>query len=192
MFEGACPPWSGTSKSTAPWSRIKKLGHSGNHHVSWRRAALVDRWPSCSQSGNRETSKVPPTSEQVATAHTCEHPTSNAVISLRKHCNTVHPSQSPSCGSVHPHFAGDVHASVTASDIEKERSCPTACTTSPMMVGLDRSFRTRTQGSPDHVPNKAQWRQHRSGARFRNSARRAQTRSVVWRPLPLSPAPAWK
>ena len=41
--------------------------------------------------------------------------------------------------SVHPRFAAIVHASVRASGIEKEGYCPTACTTSPMLVG--RSFR---------------------------------------------------
>ena len=126
--------------------------------------------------------------------------------------------------SVHPHFAGNVHASVRASGIEKERSCRTACATSPMLVGRDRSFRNwsayqdrnqrwvslhesalasmgqqalaRTQGRKnlecrlpcsnkhvqdcnrhfgtqrhDHVPDASQWSQHRSGARFQNSAR---------------------
>ena len=60
---------------------------------------------------------------------------------MEKHCNTTHPSQSSSCGSVHPHVAGNVHASVRASGIEKEGSCPAACATSPMLVGRDRSFR---------------------------------------------------
>ena len=49
--------------------------------------------------------------------------------------------ESSSYGRVHPHFAGNVHASVRVSGIEKERSCPTACATSPMLVGRDRSFR---------------------------------------------------
>ena len=39
-----------------------------------------------------------------------------------------------------------------------------------------------------HVSNTSQWSQHRSSARFRNSARRAKTRSVA----PLSPSPAPK
>ena len=43
--------------------------------------------------------------------------------------------------SVPRHFAGYVDASVGASDIEKEGPCPTSCTTSPMIVGLDRSVR---------------------------------------------------
>ena len=79
--------------------------------------------------------------EGVATAHTCAHPTSNACTSLRRYCNTTHLSQSSSHGSVHPHFAGNVHSSVRVSGIEIEGSCPTACATSPMSVGRDRSFR---------------------------------------------------
>ena len=51
------------------------------------------------------------------------------------------PRKSSSCGSVHPHFAGHIQVSVGASDIEKEGSCSTACATSPMWVGCDRSFR---------------------------------------------------
>ena len=47
---------------------------------------------------------------------------------------------SSACGSVHPHFAGNLHAYVRASGIEKG-SCPTACATSPMLVGRHRSFR---------------------------------------------------
>ena len=38
-------------------------------------------------------------------------------------------------------FAGHILVSVGASDIEKEGSCSTACATSPMWVGCDRSFR---------------------------------------------------
>ena len=38
-------------------------------------------------------------------------------------------------------FAADAHASVRASDIEKEGLCPTANATSPMLVGRDLSFR---------------------------------------------------
>ena len=49
--------------------------------------------------------------------------------------------ESFSRGSVQPHFAGDVHASVRASDIEEKGSCSTACATSPMLVGRDRRFR---------------------------------------------------
>ena len=40
-----------------------------------------------------------------------------------------------------PHFAGNVHASVRASGIENEGSCPTACATSPVLVCRGRSFR---------------------------------------------------
>ena len=46
-----------------------------------------------------------------------------------------------SYGSVRPHFAGNLHAPVRASGIEKEGSCPTAGATSPVMVSRDRSFR---------------------------------------------------
>ena len=49
--------------------------------------------------------------------------------------------ESCSCGSVHPHFAGDVHVPVRVASIEKEGSCPNACATCPMLVGRDRSSR---------------------------------------------------
>ena len=70
----------------------------------------------------------------VATAHACRHSTSNACTSLGRHCNKTHPSPSSSYGSVHPHFDCNLHASVRASGIEKERSCPTARATSPLLV----------------------------------------------------------
>ena len=79
--------------------------------------------------------------EGVETAHTCAHSTSNACTSLGRHGNATRPCQSSSYGSVHPHLAGNPHASVRASGIEKERSCPTACATSPALVHRDRSFR---------------------------------------------------
>ena len=40
-----------------------------------------------------------------------------------------------------PHLAGNIHASVRASGIEKEGSFPPVGVTSPMLVGRDRSFR---------------------------------------------------
>ena len=49
--------------------------------------------------------------------------------------------ESFSRGSVQPHFAGDVHASVRASDMEEKGSSSTACATSPILVGRDRRFR---------------------------------------------------
>ena len=89
----------------------------------------------------QKTSKVPSMFEGVSTAHTCAHSTSNACTSLERHCNTAHPFQSSFFGSVHPRFAGNIHASVRASGIERERSCPTACATCPVFVGRDRSLR---------------------------------------------------
>ena len=65
--------------------------------------------------------------EGVATAHTCAHLTSDAGTSLGRHCSTPHSSQSSSCGSAHLHFVGNVHASVRASGIEKERSSHRFC-----------------------------------------------------------------
>ena len=102
--------------------------------------------PSCCRDGSlaviqplwvQQTAEVPWLFGGVATAHTCAHPTSNA---QGRHCNIAHPSQSSSYGSAHPHFAGDVHASVRASGIEKEGYCPTACATFPVLVDRDRSF----------------------------------------------------
>ena len=173
----------------------------------------------------QKTSEVPSMFEGAATAHTCAHPTSNACTSLERHCNATHPSRSSPHGSVRPHFADIVHASVRASGIEKEESCPPACATSPMLVGRDRSFRNwsvhqdknqrsvgpygsagfngSTSSCPnsgreiqfrlpcssknvqdcnrhfgtqrhDRVPNASQWSQHRSCARFQNSARNAK------------------
>ena len=64
------------------------------HHGSQLLAAVMNRWPSFSRFGST-TSEVPPTFEEVATAHTCSHPTNNACTSLGRHCNTTHPHQSP-------------------------------------------------------------------------------------------------
>ena len=47
---------------------------------------------------------------------------------------------STSHGSFHFRLIGDAHASVRASDVEKERSGPTADATSPLLVGCDRSI----------------------------------------------------
>ena len=107
--------------------------------------------------------------------------------------------------------------------LRKKRSCPTACATSPMLVDRDRSFRNwsvqqnwnprwvcshgpASPQVPGHVPNASKWSRHRSGARFRNIARSAETRSVeglqqcqmirqkqsFGGSLPLSPAPTPK
>ena len=160
---------------------------------------------------------------EAAATHTSALPTSHAGTSLGKNANTAHPFQSSPNGGVHPHIAEDLHASVRASGIEKKRSCPTACATSPMLVDRDRSFRnwsvyqiwnprwvcSHGPASPHvlgHVPNTSKWSRHRSGARFRNVARSAETRSVeglhqsqmirqkqsFGGPLPLSPAPTPK
>ena len=124
----------------------------------------------------QETFEVPSMSERVAATHSCAQ---------RKHCSTAHPPPSSPYGSVHLHFARDVHASVTASDIEKEGSCPTACATFPILVGRDRSVRNWSiyqDRSPrwvgPHVPNTSQWSPRRSGAVFQNHARSPKTRSV--------------
>ena len=77
----------------------------------------------------------------MATARACTYPSSNASTCLGRICNATHPSQSSSCGSVHPHFAGNVHASVRASGMEKESSCPTADATFSLLVGGDCSIR---------------------------------------------------
>ena len=72
--------------------------------------------------------------EGVATTHT-------GGTSLGRNCSTAHPSRTSPHGSVHSHLAGDVHASVRASGIEKKGSCPTTGAKSAMLVGRDRSFR---------------------------------------------------
>ena len=59
---------------------------------------------------------------------------------LKRHCSTTHCSQSSPYGNVRPHLAGDVQASFRTSGTEKEGSCPTACATSSLLVGRDRSF----------------------------------------------------
>ena len=83
---------------------------------------------SCCRDGSlaviQETFEVSSMFEGVAATHPCAHPTSNAGTSLGRHCRTTHPSQSSSYGSVHLHFADNVHASVRASGAEKEGSCP--------------------------------------------------------------------
>ena len=79
----------------------------------------------------KQPAEVPSLTESVAKVHTCAHPTCNAHTSTGRH----YPAQSSSCRSVHPHF-------VRASGIEKEKYCPTACATSPMLVDRDRSFRS--------------------------------------------------
>ena len=124
-------------------------------------------------------------SEGMAATHTCAHPTSNASASLARNCSTAHPSQSSPYGSVHPHLAGHEHASVTASDVEKEGSCPTAYATSPLLASRDRGFRhcsvyqdkdprwvgpreTSSQQAHGHAPNTSQWSQHRSGANLQH------------------------
>ena len=88
----------------------------------------------------QKTSAVPSMVEGAATTHTGAHPTSNAGTSLGRHCSTTHFYQSSPCGSVHAHFAGDVHACIRAPGTEKE-GCPTAGAISPMLVCRDRSFR---------------------------------------------------
>ena len=74
----------------------------------------------------------------IATVHTCAHSTST---SLGRHCNTTRPSQSSSSGSVHPHLAGQVTYVCRSFWHEKERSCPTACATSHLLVDRDRILR---------------------------------------------------
>ena len=96
-----------------------------HHHGSQLLAAVMDRWPSFSRFGSR---KLPRLSRFVKGSHL------RAFDEHCRPCNTTHPSQSSSYGSVHPHFAGNLHASVRASGIEKERSCLTACATSPVLV----------------------------------------------------------
>ena len=105
---------------------------------------------SCSRDGSlaviqplwaQQTVEVPSFFEGVATAQTCAHPMSSAHARMGRHCNITHPSQPSSHDCVHPHFAGNADASVRASGIEKEGFCPTACATSPMLVGRNRSLR---------------------------------------------------
>ena len=115
--------------------------------LSWRPTSPWFR-ASCCRDGSlaaiqplwvHKTSKVPSMFEGVVTAHTCARSTSSACTSLGRHCNTTLPSQSSLYGSVHPHFASKVHASVRASGIENERYCATACATCPVLVECDRA-----------------------------------------------------
>ena len=69
-----------------------------HHHGSQLLATVMDRGRH-SALLIQQTSEAPSMFEDVATAHTCAHPTSNACTSLGRHCNTTHPSQS------HPHMA---------------------------------------------------------------------------------------
>ena len=54
----------------------------------------------------QQTAKVPSSTEGAAKAHTCTHQKSNYYTSMGRHGNTTHPSQSSSCGSVHPSCCG--------------------------------------------------------------------------------------
>ena len=160
-----------------------------HHHGSQLHAAVMDRWPSFSRSGSRNFLRFHQCLKGVPATRTCAHPTSNVGTSLGRITGQLHPSQSSPCGSVRPHLAGVVHASVRALGVEKEGYCSSACATSPTVVGRDRTFRNCRAprwvcsrgpllASIDHVPNAPDWSQHRSGARFRNVARSAKTRSV--------------
>ena len=141
--------------------------------------------------------EVPPMSEGVAATRTCEQVMSVVLEGIAEQLILLN----------HPLMAAStvillviLPASVRASVIEKERCCPTAFATSPVLVDRDRSFRNWSvyqnwnprwvslhgpalgSTSPqalDHEPNASQWNQHRSGARFLNNARSAETRSVV-------------
>ena len=104
---------------------------------------------------------------------------------------------------------GNVHASFRTSGADKERCCPAACATSPMMVGRDRSFRNWIVFLDRGPMSRSSCTTHvavepASGARFQNSARNTNKKSVEsvqqchtirqkqssgGRP-PLSPAPA--
>ena len=68
---------------------------------------------------------------------------------------------SSSCGGVGTFilfFADNVHAFVRASDMKKEGSCPTACATSPMLVGRDLSIRKWSDGSVLTLAPAAVWK----------------------------------
>ena len=221
-----------------------------HHHGSQLLAAVMDRWPSFSRFGSRKLSRF----------HRCfkvwnsSHLRSLNDQCLNHTCNTTHPSQSPSFGSVRPHFAGNVHLlTLRKKDLApplvpllpcwsivipaSEAGVSTKTGTRDGSVFLDQRWlqwvnkllAALKAGNPeekpgisvsqqqkssrlqptlwtqrhDNVPNAPQWSQHRSGARFQNSARSAKTRSVECvqqchktrqkqssgSRLPLSPAP---
>ena len=102
-----------------------------HHHGSQLLAAVMERWPPFSHCGS---SKLSRSLRCLKVWRHLKHArtTSNAYTKMGKHFNITHFSQSSSYGSVHQHFAGNVHASVRASGIDKEGSCQTACATSPM------------------------------------------------------------
>ena len=141
------------AKFTVPYSNDCVLSGVQDHHDS-----AMDRWLLFSRFLFQKTSKVLPVFERMATAHAGAYPSSNASTCFGRQCSTAHPSQPSSHGSFHSHFVGDLQASVRASGIEKERSCPTA--TSPLLVGRDRRSQDPT------------------GARVQNFARCSTKRSM--------------
>ena len=107
-------------------------------------AAVMDGWPSFSRFDSRELQKLHRCLKKMATAHAGAFPSSNASFCLGGYGSTAHPSQPTSHGSFHPHLICDLHASVRAYGIEKERSGPAADATSPLTDGRDRSIRNWT------------------------------------------------
>ena len=87
----------------------------------------------------------------------CAHPASNAATSLGRHCNATHASQPSSHGSVHPRCVGDQHASVRASGIERERSCPTAWATPLVLADRDRSFQNWSVHQHGSAMGRSSW-----------------------------------
>ena len=119
------------------WLRTRTIALSRKFNMPMVRSFVLLRWI-VSRHGAalvQKTSEGPSVLEGVAKAHTCAH----SMNSLGRHCNTTRFSQSSSYGSVHSHLAGDLHASVRASGVEKERSCHTACATSPELVAASRT-----------------------------------------------------
>ena len=102
--------------------------------VAYLLAAVMDRWLSFTRLGSRKLPRF----------HRCVQERRQLTLSRTRRVPAPvweGTATRLSYGSVHSQLAGDVHASVKASGIEKEGSCPTACATSPMLVGLDRRFR---------------------------------------------------
>ena len=111
-----------------------------HHHGSQLLTAVMVRWPSFSRFGSRvllrfhrclkEWRQLTP----ARTRRAMPAPVWEGIAAHLALLNHLH-------NSVHSHPAGDLHAAVRASSIEKERSCLTACATSPVLVDRDRGFR---------------------------------------------------
>ena len=108
-----------------------------HHHGSQLRAAVMNRWPSVSQSGSRKL----PTFHQCL-KEWCQLTPVRTQHQLGKELLHRSPFSNISAWQCSPHLTGDAHSPVRPSGAEKDGSCLTACDIAPMLVGGDRSFRS--------------------------------------------------